>query len=138
MSSSANRIVQIGVRDIAESWPWLHPLAKRFCDESHGTLTPGKVLYDLLHETKQAFVVGDLAGLLITEIVAYPAARTLIVVGVAGDGWSEWGPAAVAHCEAFGRSQGCTRIEGIGRGGWVRALEKYGWQRLATITGKEL
>lgn len=40
--------------------------------------------------------------------------------------------------ESWARAEGCVRLEGFGRQGWVRALKTVGWRPIATVIEKDL
>lgn len=77
----------------------------------------------------------DRAGI-VTEIVAYPRARSLRYWLVAGELPAVLGLAP--GIEAWARGEGCTRAEAIGRHGWRRVLAGEGWRPTCTVLTKEL
>ena len=75
-------------------------------------------------------------GCLVTELVEFPQ-KKLISVFLGGGDLEQL---ADMHKDviAWAKTQGCSGARIIGRRGWVRAFEKYGWTEKATVLAKEL
>ena len=77
---------------------------------------------------------------LVTEVEDYPQFRVLRYATVAGDMNEEDLIALQARADAWGREQGCTRAEAIGRPGWDRKATQWlaGWNRVGSFWAKDL
>ena len=75
-----------------------------------------------------------IVGACVTAFIDYPMARVLEVSTLGGDGgnWNEM----MLDVEQYAKSCGCSRIEIVGRKGWLRALE--GYAPIQTTISKEL
>lgn len=81
----------------------------------------------------QAQVVG--AG--ITEIYDTPKGMTCGVPILAATEFAVL-EALFDTVEQWARAEGCVRLEGFGRQGWVRALKTAGWRPIATVIEKDI
>ena len=68
-----------------------------------------------------------------TRITAYPRRRSLCVDFVSGENMGLWLETALDKISEHAVNCDCDLIEGYGRKGWERTLEKFGW-RLAYPT----
>lgn len=78
--------------------------------------------------------------LLVTEVEDYPLFRVLRYATVAGDMNEADLIALQARADAWGRAEGCTRAEAIGRPGWDRKHTQWltGWDRVGSFWTKDL
>ena len=81
-------------------------------------LVAGEAQVWVVEENEKAIAV------CMTKFIHYPNYKSLHVVALTGDGWSEWGPSAHETLEVFAQETGCKKIEIWGRKGWERALKK--------------
>lgn len=77
-------------------------------------------------------------GVIITEIFVSSRGRTCAVPIAAGENLETHIVPVLEKLEQWAAAEGCTRLEGFGRAGWVRALRPFGWHPLATIIEKDL
>ena len=63
-----------------------------------------------------------------TRIVRMPNCKTLSMDWVGGANMSEWLPDALEILTRYAKDHNCRHLEGYGRKGWGRALEKFGWK----------
>lgn len=76
-------------------------------------------LFLAVREGKAQLWGGD--GLLLaTEIIIYPRLKSLRYIALGGE-MTDSGRGLQERADAWGREQGCTRAETIGRKGWERA-----------------
>jgi hypothetical protein len=75
-------------------------------------------------------------GAIVTMFIDYPKTRVLHAWLVAGE--LPQIEAMIPSLVTFGRHFGCSRITGIGRAGWVRALKKHGFTGIMTTVSKEI
>lgn len=97
-------------------------------------------IYNLiLQEKMQLWGIhdGDLKAVAVTEIIIYPKIKRLRIVLIGGHEIDFWEALAEKTFNDFAKEKGCSGIEILGRRGWVRRLEKYGYQELETIVVKD-
>ena len=106
-------------------WPWYEPTLKRATDENPEadiTELKGKLLTGFA----QLFQWAD--GLMVTQVDASPAGKTLTIAQLAGHGMNTWADTMEQHLCAIAKCFGCVRVKVIGRKGWERMGRKYGYQ----------
>ena len=116
-----------------------------------GTQTVSDMLTAALHWARREGVASVLMSgvldrfpglklVLVTEVEDYPQFRVLRYATVAGDMNEEDLIALQARADAWGREQGCTRAEAIGRPGWDRKATQWlaGWNRVGSFWAKDL
>jgi hypothetical protein len=103
-----------------------------------GTQTVNDVIQAARSGRAQLWEGGSL--LLVTEVEDYPLYRVLRYASVAGDMNMEDLNALQARADAWGREQGCTRAEAIGRPGWDRHAKDWlpNWERVGSFWMKDL
>jgi GNAT superfamily N-acetyltransferase len=62
-----------------------------------------------------------------TRLIVYPQRKALGIDWVGGSRMSDWASDMIETMRRYAREQGCDHIEGYGRKGWTRYLEKYGF-----------
>lgn len=108
---------------------WLEPAIKR----SGGRYTVPTVYDAIKRGDMQLWTVGD--AYCTTEVACYPALTVLCINHLGGRNMGRW-IHEIAHIEEWGRSQGCERVEIVGRAGWAMALP--GYSKAGYITEKKL
>lgn len=78
-----------------------------------------------------------LTGVIITEIYDTAAGKTCALPIVGGSHLKQSLP-VLEEIEAWAKEQGCTRLQGDGRFGFIRALKAIGWQPVSIQIAKEL
>lgn len=105
-------------------WSVVAPKLEKALEAAGGTHTLADVLAAVERGDMQ-FWPGR-RSVLVTELVQYPRLRAVRVFAGAGDLTEMRAMEAVVA--AWGREQGCNRIEGFGRIGWLRALKALCYQ----------
>lgn len=77
-------------------------------------------------------------GVILTEIYDTAKGKTCAMPIVGGTRLSLGLLCSLQMIEAWAREQGCMRLEGMGRPGWVRILKEHGWRPVATVIEKDL
>lgn len=72
----------------------------------------------------------------VTEIIAYPRMKVLNVF-IAGGNMGQL-LEMLESAREWGKAQGCSVITMSGRKGWLRVLNKHGWQEQFTTMSSEL
>jgi hypothetical protein len=89
---------------------------------------------DLAKDRRAQIWEGD-GALVVTELIDYPLCKTLRYWLIAGS--LEGAFAMQPRIEAWGRSEGATRADAIGRRGWERTPRQEGWKHLCGYWLKE-
>lgn len=127
--SSADRLKHIGAPDLGQWWPiaaaMLEPAVKRnpsyTIEDIRGSVAGGSRQLWLREPGYDLAVV--------TEIVAYPAGRRLVLFAAGGaleDGWEK----LLASLEQWAKGHGCKGVDVYGRRGWERKLPGYRLQQI--------
>jgi hypothetical protein len=100
-----------------------------------GTHTFGDVIDAVQARQAQAWGTDDAA--IVTEIVAYPQQRALRVWLAAGrlESVLELFHGPVTE---FGKAEGCSVAEFVGRPGWERVMTPLGWEKVGIVMRKDL
>ncbi len=133
------RVVPLNTKEIEFWWPIVEPHIARAAAESYGFTTVEEVKQAAGAADMQCFAI--LEGLksvaaCVTEIKIKHDVKSLHVVCLGGHGIDEWLPALLETLEAFKEVAGCDGIMCVGRAGWVRKLQKFGWKQMFTTVGK--
>ena len=70
----------------------------------------------------------DIIGALTTRIASYPNRRSMSIDWVGGTKLEELLPMFHPVMAQYAKDNGCSHLEGHGRGGWARKLKSYGWK----------
>lgn len=125
-------VAYIPVGQLAEFVPALLPHLKTSAKWSRGRSTPDDILRFLLTGQMQLWAVhedGKVQGHIVTEIKTYPQLKMLVVQYCAME------PNSMASvedrmqevAEDVAKKSGCAGIEFIGRPGWRKTANKYGY-----------
>lgn len=102
--------------------------------------TAADYLQKCLSRHAQLWLIRDedqTVGAGITEIYDTPKGLTCAVPVLAA---TDFGVLRVLfeELELWARAEGCVRLEGYGRFGWVRALKTSGWRPIAAVIEKDI
>lgn len=99
---------------------------------------------DLVSGNKQVWIHShnnEFNGTIVTQLTDFPGKKTceILYLGgdTAGDNLMEF-IEEIAVIERWARHNNCDDIQAIGREGWVKVLNKYGYQKRYVVTGKLL
>lgn len=62
-----------------------------------------------------------------TRVIRYPNRKSLSMDWIGGTRINEWLPMAQDVLSSYARDMNCKQMEGYGRKGWGRILQKHGW-----------
>jgi len=79
-----------------------------------------------------------IVGAQITQITDYPSKRMLTSMFTGGSAVRGWRDLMMARLEDWARANQCVGIEGEGRAGWVKLLERYGVKQRLISYEKDL
>lgn len=124
-----------------ETWRLVKGWLARALAECAAIETISEVKRSIEDRRRQLWLVDS--GLLITGVVVtetYPTARgeTCGVPYAAGRGMALVIDEVLKQIETWARSEGCTRVEAIGRPGWTRTLKSHGWAPRLVHMAKEI
>lgn len=126
---------------VEDNWHFASSWVRAAVEEYALLETPESYKTRCIEGTAQLWLIKDqdqVVGAAITEIYNTPAGMTCAVPVVAAVSLEE----AVAPCfeeiERWARAEGCTRMQGYGRLGWIRALKPYGWRPRAVEIEKDI
>lgn len=120
---------QVPLEMVERLWPSVQNLIAEACERSAGRFTADGYRKRILRGEQQLWIAtgNDLEAVIVTELATYhdtglKVARALIGVGRNRENWL---PLVRAGLVAWGREQGCSKIEIVARPGWERALPEY-------------
>lgn len=93
----------------------------------------------------QVWAVGDektVDAIIVTEVVQFPAMKVLRLLGASGENLDTYSDRLQDVFDGFAKMQGCTRIELVGRPGWVRKFralrgESYDYVVMSRPVGEQ-
>lgn len=129
----------VKVEDVDLVWHVVKPMLQRAIEYNDGDFDTSFVLGRLMDGTMQLFIGYDTKDIIyaaVTEILPYQKRKALRIVLMGGKNINSWVDTKIF--EKFSRSQGCDRIEIVGRKGWIKKLEKRGYKQTHYIVTKEV
>ena len=85
-----------------------------------------------------AFDDGGIHGCQVTQITDYPSKRVLVSVFTAGRKLRSWREPMMDVLMRWARDHDCEAIEGLGREGWVKMMEPYGFKKMLVMFEKDI
>lgn len=122
-----------------DAWPAVGEMVAEALQYSWGW-TPSDCYRKIEREQATLWVVEkdmEIKAAIVTEILEYPACKTLNIWILAGKEFAAWADLVVA-AEAYGRAQGCEWIEATGRPGLQRLLKEMGFNVPRVVCGKKI
>lgn len=130
-------VVPVGL--IADLWPGVEPLLSRAL-KHHPHLDSEGLLTILLAGRADLIVAVEGSRILcaaVMEVMRYPKEWTGNIVALAGERgvYLKHMSTIADYLEAWSRAHGCSKISAMGRRGWLRLAERYGWQTQPYLVG---
>lgn len=125
---------------INEAWPFHVPLLEKAIPYSDGKYTLEDIKEGLKSRNFQLWAASrdeTPTTVMVTKIIQYPQAKTLLIMLYAGEGIEKMIHFKAAIYE-WAKSQGCTEIELYGRPGWERVLKDEGYEKLYSVLRMKL
>lgn len=126
------KILYVAPDNIGSVWPMFKEYAERVLPLTRKRRCATQFLLDLMKNFEMLWVVvgdeGKVIGFCTSAVTKYDEIQMLQVRMLAGDFFSEWIDDMHDMLEKFARENGCDGLELIGRRGWVRKLERFGWR----------
>lgn len=128
---------------LRQDWPVISGFIERALAQTNGEIWPEDLLeMALKHEADfwlvKAYETGDILAVCVTQVVLYKRKKNLRVVALTGDGMEEWMDALDETLCYFGRAEGCSSIELVGRKGFVRRLKPLGYEEKYVLMTRSL
>lgn len=119
--------------EIPSVWDRILPWVQSVVDLTEGRSTIASTLHSLLTgDTLLGLAYDDETldpvGFWIARIIQYPAVRMLNVDMLGGEDFIRWEAIMHEALAAFAKSNQCAGMELVGRKGWERQLNKFGWK----------
>lgn len=124
-------------------WPQVAGMIESAIEYFPGRYDLGDILEDIIAGRQKLWIAfdeetGEIAGCCTTKIYPYPMSKTMTLEWIAGSNMEEWLPMGFKLIRQYSKDQGCDRMEGRGRDGWLKPLEKLGWKKCASVFEIEL
>lgn len=126
-------ILQVRKEDVDLVFPKVRVYLDKAARLSGGRFTLDEI-YDNLRSNKLeqqlwvAFTDTEVVAAAVTEIIAYPRVKSVMGHFIGGKDLESWKQPIVDALADFGKSNGCDRIEFMGRRGWAKPLKQIGWK----------
>lgn len=126
------KIFYVSPDNVGAVWPMFKEYAERVLPLTRKRRCATQFLLDLMKNFEMLWVVmnddGKIVGFCTSAITKYDSVKLLQVRMLGGDFFSEWIDDMHERLETFAKDNGCDGLELIGRRGWVRKLERFGWR----------
>ncbi len=125
-----NRVIQLSPTTVMQFWKVIELAIGKALKKSEDEADTYHYLNKLSNNEYQCWVVltpeEEVVNVSITRINTYPNHKSLHLLTTTSVGSGTWKEYKEAHhaIEKYAREQGCKRIEGYGREGWSRVLDK--------------
>lgn len=119
-------------------WPVLAPLIEPALDEE---IAIEDVYHQAMDERMAIMSIadgGEIVASCVCEFVDYPQLRALRVVALGGKDMKKWLSQLIEFLDTWAIEQKMDRVEQMGRDGWMRVLNEYGYKKRYTFMTKEL
>lgn len=125
--------------DLPQVWPLAMPLLAPAVERSEGRYDL-RAVHDRLRQKQSLLWLvrtgTDVAAAFTTRDAVYPRATYLCVDFLGGDRLSEWVATADQVLTEYAAEAGFAGVEMLGRPGWLRTLDPFGWKQNAVMLTK--
>jgi hypothetical protein len=126
---------------VLDIWPEVAEMLDKAARTTDGRFDKLSILDELIDNTIELWVVFDgkvPVAALTTRVSPYVKYKALSIDWVGGSRMRDWLDNAMDTLKQYAKDQGCRKLEGRGRSGWIRTLRKYGWKPDYTALELEL
>ena len=127
---------------VPEIWVLCKDYVEMGNNKSYEEMNLDDIYEKLLNAEMQLWVIFDensnIQSVLTTEIVIYPRKKTCRIVTLGGKGLDDWCEEVLETIEQWAIDNDCVAMETACRKGFIKKLEKYGYEHAYTVLGKEL
>lgn len=127
--------------EVEDKWHLAEPWVRSAVDEYALLETADTYKARCLDRSAQLWLIVDheqVIGAGITEVYGTPAGLTCAVPVLAAASFEDVLMPLFETVEQWAKGEGCVRLQGYGRLGWVRALKPYGWRPRAVEIEKDI
>ena len=129
---------------VTRLWPQIAKVLEKAVATSEGRYTLDDIYKRIMEDELVAWVVLDPAkddeiiAAITTRLIKYPTRDAMAMDWIGGARMREWLPIAHEKIVRYAKDYNCWHLEGYGRKGWGRWLERYGWKPDYTVYKMEL
>jgi hypothetical protein len=124
---------------VVACWPYIEDMLLRV-PHTWQNYTVESLLQMAVRGQIQVWLVGgfrEVNLVIFTKIAVFPTMRVLEIFWTMGLGMLKVAGVAVdGALEHFAAEQGCSEIRAVGRGGWEKILEPWGFKKVAVILSR--
>lgn len=134
-------LLPVPAPEVEAKWHFAEPWVRSAVDEYALLETVESYKARCLDRSAQLWLIVDqdqVVGCGITEIYGTPKGLTCAVPVLAAVSMGAHLVPLMDTVEAWARAEGCVRLQGYGRLGWVRALKPHGWRPRAVEIEKDI
>tara|TARA_R110000796_G_scaffold80454_1_gene178149 strand:+ start:1134 stop:1562 length:429 start_codon:yes stop_codon:yes gene_type:complete len=123
-------------------WEDCEPYIEMGNNKSRDEMSTFDIYHKIEDGSMQLWVLSDdnteIVSVLTTEIVEYPRKTTCRIVTLGGKDLDLWVADWLETLEAWALEKGCVAMETCCRKGFIKKLERFGYENTYTVLGKEL
>ena len=131
-------IYQVSAGEALQNWAFYEKKIKRVLARADSGCTPEDVLTCVQLGSMQLWRDAECKAVGVTEIQTFPLFKVLLVFMVAGEDVRTWLQDGQRQFDSFAKQSGCKYVEFLGRPGWERMLDGFGYGRKMVRMRKEL
>jgi hypothetical protein len=126
--------------EIDEAWPDVAPIIEKALPYSDGKYELEDIYKGIQSRDLQLWAAsreGKATSVMVTKIIQYPKAKTLLMMIYAGehtDNMTQFLPPIYT----WAKKLGCTDVEIYGRAGWERVLKDQGYEKIHTVLRRKI
>ncbi|WP_373089291.1 hypothetical protein [Zhongshania sp.] len=113
---------------VVTHWGSIEPLLQRVLSRFDYGSDAEHILIDVVNGRRQIWEIADFSAIAVTEVCNLPKFSVLDIPLVSGDNMETWLEPLLDQLTEYAKASGCRYIDGFGRKGWTRKLEKYGFK----------
>jgi hypothetical protein len=126
---------------VPEVWDDVKHFVQVALDKTEGEIGLKDVYKSILDKDMQLWTLNDEGpypiGALVTQIINYPQKKACRYVTLGGDVHGDF-DVITKIIERWAKSNGCERMEIIGRKGWTKSLKKLGYAEAYSYVTKDM
>jgi hypothetical protein len=124
--------------EAVKEWDFYESMIAKVAKRARVGVTSEDVLTCLQLGSMQLWRDGERKGVAVTELQHYPLYKVLLIFMVAGRDVREWLAEGQHQLDSFAQSENCSFVEFIGRPGWEKLVEGYGYTEKFLRMRKEI
>jgi len=128
-------IAAVPKEDIERLWPMIKPYIDRVLNHTFGEYNAEDVKEKAINGNIVFFIVtigGEVKSVISAELVEAPQKKYMNILTTSGKDFDVWIQEAVDTIINVAKEQGAQDITMVGRKGWLRKMEKYGFKHKYT------